>query len=123
MYGEWKEVGVGISVDTNGSGGQTVDSLYIATDFAHRSDTGPFITGVAYDDLDEDGFYTPDAGESLEGVSVEVFQAGTSTLVNSTTTFASGGYRAEVPIGTYDVVFSGSGVSARVRSVAVLASV
>ena len=62
-------------------------------------------------------------GEALEGVSVEVFEAGTSTLVNSTTTFASGGYRTEVPIGTYDVVFSGSGIRARVRSVAVLASV
>jgi serralysin len=123
MYGEWKEVGVGISTDTNGTGGQTLDSLYIVTDFAHRSDTGPFITGVAYDDLDEDGFYTPDAGEALGGVSVEVFEARTSTLVNSTTTFASGGYRTEVPIGAYDVVFSGSGVNAKVRSIAVLASV
>jgi uncharacterized protein YkwD len=123
MYGEWKEVGVGISTDTDDIEDEAWDSLYIVTDFAHRSDTGPFITGVAYDDLDEDGFYTPDAGEALEGVSVAVFEAGTSTLVNSSTTFASGGYRIEVPVGTYDVVFSGSGVNAQVSSVAILPSV
>jgi hypothetical protein len=56
-------------------------------------------------------------------VTVSVYQAGTSTLVDSTTTFASGGYSVEVPIGTYDVRFSGSGVSGRVNSVEVLASV
>lgn len=120
MYGEWKEIGVGISEGTDDGG--SADSLYIVTDFAHRSDTGPFITGVAYDDLDEDGFYTPDAGEALGGVTVEAFLAGTSTLVASTTTFASGGYSLDVAIGTYDVVFSGSGIYEEMDSVAVLAS-
>jgi hypothetical protein len=123
MYGEFKEVGVGIDVDTDFLNGDDWDSLYIVTNFAHRSDRGPFITGVAYDDLDQDGFYTPDAGEALGAVTVSVYQAGTSTLVDSTTTFASGGYSVEVPIGTYDVRFSGSGVSGRVNSVEVLASV
>jgi len=106
MYGEWKEVGVGIAEGPEGS----FDSLYISIDFAHRSDTGPFLTGVAYDDVDGDDFYTPDAGEPLGGLLVQAFGAGTATLVDSTNTFASGGYSLELPVGTYDVRFSGPGI-------------
>ena len=106
MYGEWKEVGVGIAEGPEGS----FDSLYISIDFAHRSDTGPFLTGVAYDDVDGDDFYTPDAGEPLGGLLVQAFGAGTATLVDSTNTFASGGYSLELPVGTYDVHFSGPGI-------------
>jgi hypothetical protein len=76
MYGEWKEVGVGISEgqDVNFVCAGLADSLYVTIDFAHRSDTGPFLTGVAYRDLDMDDFHTPDAGEALGGLDVEVFE-------------------------------------------------
>ncbi len=105
MYGEWKEIGVGINEGLDGS----FDSVYIVTNFAHRSDTGPFITGVAFDDQDGDDFYTPDFGEAIGGMTVEAFTAGTANLVNSTTTLPSGGYKIEVPVGTYDVKFSQGG--------------
>jgi serralysin len=121
MYGEWKEVGVGIDVGTDGSPGNLSDSLYIAVDFARRSDTGPFITGVVYDDLDHDSFYTPDAGEARGGVTVTAYAAGTQNPVGSTSTFASGGYRIQVPIGSYDVRFSGPGIAATVSGVVVAA--
>jgi hypothetical protein len=117
MYGEWKEVGVGIAEGPEGS----FDSLYITINFAHRSDTGPFLTGVAYDDGDGDDFYTPDAGEALGGVAVQAFAAGTQTLANSTSTFASGGYSLELPVGTYDVRFSGPGIDETFQDVVLAA--
>jgi hypothetical protein len=53
LYGEWKEIGIGIVEGEDGAG--SMDSLYLVQNYAHRSDTGPFLTGVAYDDLDDDG--------------------------------------------------------------------
>ncbi len=112
MYGEFQEIGVGVSEGLDLCGpppGEDCDSLYIVTNFAHRSDNVSFVTGVAYVDLDQDGFYTPDIGEPLAGLTVEVFDVNTSNLVTSTTTFASGGYSVEVEKGIYDIVFSGMG--------------
>ena len=116
MYGEWQVVGVGVNEGMdltvpNEQGGPW-DSLYVVTDFAHRADQGPFITGVAYDDLDGDDFYTPDAGEARGGLLVEVFRAGTETLVGSALTYGSGGYAVKVTPGrrSYDVVFSDDGI-------------
>jgi MYXO-CTERM domain-containing protein len=107
LYGEWQEVGVGIreGVDPGPN-----DSLYVVIDFAQRADRGPFLTGVAYADLDDDGFYTPDAAEARGALLVQAFEAGTANLVASTATFASGGYSLALGVGTYDVRFSGSGV-------------
>ena len=111
MYGEFREVGVGISTGMDVAGvvcTAPCDSIYIVTNFAHRSDRGPFLTGVAYDDLDGDGFYTPDAGEALGMLLVEVSEQGGP--VGSTTTFASGGYSIALPVSPgYDVRFSGQG--------------
>lgn len=118
LYGEWKEIGVGISQGTDPG---PLDSMYVGFDFAHRSDTGPFITGVAFDDLDSDGFYTPGAGEALGGLLVEAHVAGGGSLADSTTTFASGGYSLDVPVGSYDVTFTGPGISETVLGVGVAA--
>jgi hypothetical protein len=41
-------------------------STLITQDFAYSDAEGPFLTGVAYDDLDMDDFYTP--GEGLGGL-------------------------------------------------------
>jgi hypothetical protein len=109
MYGEWKEIGLGMIEGADASG--TQDSIYIVQNFAHRSDTGPFLTGVAYDDADMDGFYTPDAGEALCGILVTVYDAGTANVAGSTSTMTAGGYNVELPIGLYDVVATGTGVN------------
>jgi len=120
LYGEWKEVGIGI-IEGIDSGG-LFDSVYIVQNFAHRSDTGAFLTGVAYIDVDEDGFYTPNAGEALGGIAITVFEAGTSTLVGSTSTMMAGGYRIELPIGNYDIQAAGSNVAATYFDIAILGS-
>jgi len=120
LYGEWKEVGIGI-VEGQDDGGSS-DSVYIVQNFAHRSDTGPFLTGVAYDDVDADGFYTPNGSEALGGIAVNVYYTGTSTLAGSTTTLDAGGYSVELGIGLYDVIASGSGWSQSYWDVPILAS-
>ena len=107
MYGEWQETGVGISTGTDQVDGDTWDSVYIVHDFAHQAGD-PFLTGVAFDDADLDNFYSP--GEGRSGLGVEAYLAGTGTMVNSTTTFASGGYSLQLPAGSYDVRFFGQDI-------------
>lgn len=97
-----KEAGIGAETgiyEPNGTGRKTVMTIQ---EFA-VSDTDAFLTGVAYEDFDRDDLYTP--GEGLGGVTVTahapdggMFQA---------TTWASGGYRLELPRGTYSVRFEG----------------
>ena len=120
LYGEWKEIGIGI-VEGIDAGG-TQDSVYFVQNFAHRSDTGPFLTGVAYDDLDQDGFYTPGAGEALGNITLTVYDAGTNNFVAAGTTLAAGGYSIELGIGVYDVVASGSALAETYEGVAILGS-
>lgn len=113
LYGEWREIGVGVLEGVNVDPVQgTFDGLYTVAHLAHRSDRGPFLTGVAFDDLDGDNTYTPDAGEALGGITVDVLQPGTETVLFSTLTTASGGYQLQVPLGMYDVRFSGVGIEA-----------
>ena len=78
--------------------------------YAYRADDA-FITGVAFDDLDGDGFYTPGTGEALGGVPVHVYDSQTKLLVSSSQTFASGGYNFQLADGIYDVVFDAPGGS------------
>ena len=106
LYGEWREAGIGIS--TGPYNGGTYDSFYMVSDLAHQAGN-PLLTGVAYKDLDGDNFYTPGIGEALGGLTVQAFRAG--TLVGSTATFRSGGYSLRLPLGSYDVLFSGPGLS------------
>jgi hypothetical protein len=120
LYGEWKEIGIGLIEGSDDDG--TADSLYLVQNYAHRSDTGPFLTGVAYDDWDQDGFYTPGTGEALADVQVTAYVAGTQQPVASTTTMDAGGYNLELPIGVYDVVAMGPGFSLSYAGVAIQGS-
>jgi hypothetical protein len=120
LYGEWKEIGIG-TAEGSDDGGQT-DSLYIVQSYAHRSDKGPFLTGVAYDDVDEDGFYTPGTGEARGDIVVTAYDAGTNDFVAATQTMSSGGYSLELAIGVYDVVATGPDVDETYPGVAILAS-
>jgi uncharacterized protein YkwD len=100
---------VGISITPESNPGTGVGPLVITQDFGSRSGSA-FFTGVIYSDPGN-YFYAP--GKGLSGVTVRAFNAGTSTLRASTTTFGSGGYTLQAPAGTYDVTFSGGALLGR----------
>jgi uncharacterized protein YkwD len=77
---------------------------YYTVDTASTSDGRPFLTGVAFNDVNGNGKY--DIGEGRRGVRVNV--AG----VGMVTTFASGGYSLRLNPGRYTVTASGGGLKA-----------
>ena len=100
MDDDFREAGFGVL-----AGAFTGYNAVIATqDFAYDA-SGPFLTGVAYDDrlAFRDEFYTP--GEGLGGITVIALRDGGGTY--TTTTAPAGGYTLEVPAGTYTVRFEG----------------
>jgi len=95
-------ISVGFSPDYTPLGG--FPSNVVTIDFGSNSQ-GPILTGVAYDDFDNNAFYTP--GEGLSGLTVSAFIAGTTTLKASTTTLDAGGYSLNLGAGTYDLQIDG----------------
>ncbi len=77
----------------------------VTVDFGANSN-GSFLTGVAYNDLDSDNFYSP--GEGLGGLTVTAYNAGTSDVVAATTTLDAGGYTLNLGNGLYDVEITGA---------------
>ncbi len=74
------------------------------------TDPANFFFGVVYDDKNTNGQWDPfnDSDpnrESLAGVPYEVFNANTTTFIDSGETFANGGYSFNIADGTYDIVF------------------
>jgi uncharacterized protein YkwD len=101
-----QELGIGI---VQGSGPY---HYYYTIDSGYTADPRPFLTGVIYKDLNNNGKYDP--GEGLGGVTITVSGVGT------TTTFSTGGYSLQLDPGTYTVTASGGGLSGPVsRSVTV----
>ena len=92
------EVGLGVleQTDPNANTGP----FLVTQHFGQRSGTGPFLTGVVIDDLNDDDFYG--FGEGLGGVSVEAVGINGTTGTFSTVTYATGGYTLEVANGTYE---------------------
>jgi hypothetical protein len=95
---------VGIGIVQNGSG--TYSDYYTIDTAQPAGNDNPFITGVVFNDANNNGQY--DAGEGLGGITVTVQGVG------STTTYATGGYQIQVAPGTYSVTFSGAGLTAPV---------
>lgn len=95
------EVGVGIR-----TGKYSIYNAVMATqDFAH-SGSAKFLTGVAFSDaVSADKFYTP--GEGLSSISIVATRDDNGQQFK-TTTWASGGYRLELPPGKYSVLASGA---------------
>lgn len=104
------EIGIGIVKGVNGIFGP----LSVTEDFATYWPTAvPFITGVAYYDLDGNGFYDP--GEGLGGITATV-----AGLTTGAVTAVSGGYSIPVPSnGIYSVTFSGPYFQATTSTVSV----
>lgn len=88
------------------------DALMVAENFG-RTGEAVFLTGVAYDDLNDNDFYTP--GEGLGGITVEASLQGLDKpILLSDITGTAGGYEIAATPGTYTVTFSGGGLAAPV---------
>ncbi|HMT14333.1 MAG TPA: CAP domain-containing protein, partial [Aestuariivirga sp.] len=99
----YKEVGISA---INGNYGGT-NGVMGTEDFA-KSGTASFLTGVTYNDTDNNDFYS--IGEGMGGRSVSLWQSGTQ--VGTTTSGAAGGYALGTTItGTLELRFSGSGLT------------
>lgn len=95
---DFNQAGFAIVLGSNGSIGPQVVTQKLSDSRV------PLITGVAYVEQDNNGFYTP--GEGRGGIRVEVQGAAFHAI-----TSISGGYAVPVPgDGTYLVTFSGEGI-------------
>ena len=62
------------------------------------------VAGIAFFDRDNNGAFTPTAGDSvLAGVPIELRARGTETVVASVETGTDGAFRVDVPVGTHDL--------------------
>jgi Ca2+-binding RTX toxin-like protein len=99
-----REVGIGMVPNTNSD--PSFGPNVLTEDFGSRGSSGSFILGVAYNDLDHDGFYS--VGEGLAGLTVSV--AGVSTSSTS-----SGGDALQTSAtGNQSVTLSGAGLAGTV---------
>lgn len=104
----FREIGIGVldgrNTVTNINGGVTnigkVGPQLVTFDFGARQTTQPFVTGVAYYDLNGNHFYDP--GEGIGGLTVSI--AGND---NFAVTANSGGYAVPTVDGPQTVTFSG----------------
>lgn len=115
---EFDEIGIGETTGAFTNDGTVYpESSLVTQNFAYSSGSpmpdGAFLTGVVYEDLDGDGFYTP--GEGIGGVEVRP-DSGPWFAVTS----ASGGYAIPVGLesGTIKVVFSSSELTTTEKLVA-----
>lgn len=107
MMGNFREIGVGQEIGSFTSNGTTYNASMVTENFA-RAGTRAFITGVAYQDKDGDGFY--DVGEGMGGVTFD-WRGDTG---NAAATQAAGGYGVAIPTGltgTAGVAVTSGGVT------------
>lgn len=106
IHGEYREVGLGVTLGMNTVGQTTVGPQLVTQNFGSQVGSSAYVTGVAFYDLNGNGFY--DLGEGIGGLTVNV----EGSLFHAVTT-ASGGYA--VPVATQDatreVTFAGLGLN------------
>ncbi len=110
----FSEIGIGALTgiftgqDSSGTS-RDFNALMTTQNFAHTDASSAFLTGVAFNDaVIDDDFYT--VGEGLSGISISAVRTDNAQSF-STTTYGSGGYQLELDPGTYEVSFSGGGLS------------
>jgi Cysteine-rich secretory protein family len=109
----FREVGIGVVNGSNGGSGGVGPQL-VTQDFGATGGLLPFVTGVVYRDLNNNGFYDP--GEGVGGVTVTI-----SNVNSYAVTAASGGYSVPVPgSGNYIVTFSGGSAPTSQQGVTVI---
>ncbi len=107
MNDAFKEVGLGVLPGTFSG----YNAVMTTQKFA-KSGTASYLTGVVFDDkVLNDDFYT--VGEGLSGITVTARRS-TDNAVFSTTTFGSGGYQLALAPASYQLTFSGGGLSSPV---------
>ncbi|MEM7497921.1 MAG: DUF4214 domain-containing protein [Pseudomonadota bacterium] len=102
MAPRYREVGIAEADGVFTSRGTDYNAAMLVYNFG-RSGSESFLTGVVYDDLDGDGFYS--IGEGRSGISVSI--AGVASAVSA----AAGGYGLAKGSGQATVTFSGGGLS------------
>ncbi|MCB2079743.1 MAG: tandem-95 repeat protein [Novosphingobium sp.] len=102
MWADMTEIGIDVTRETNPS--TQVGEYVVTQDFGDRGKL--FVLGVAYNDSDNDDFYS--MGEGRGDLTVKVGAA-------STTTYASGGYSLEISAGERTIQLSGGGLSGTVN--------
>jgi Cysteine-rich secretory protein family len=109
----FREVGVGVVLGSSGGSGGVGPQL-VTQDFGTVGGLLPFVTGVVYRDLNNNGFYDP--GEGLGGVTVTIANVNSYAV-----TASSGGYSVPVPgSGNYAVTFNGGSAPTTQKNVSVL---
>lgn len=107
MYEMYKEIGIGTATGTDqNASNQTRDSMYLVQNFGKSSIvTNGILTGLAYNDLDSNNFFTParTPSESITGLTVQARQGGIT--VASVAAFETGGYSLPLAAGLYQIFF------------------
>jgi uncharacterized protein YkwD len=104
LSGNYREIGIAITAENDSR--TQVGPLVISQEFGNRTalDNRAWLLGVAFQDLNSDGFYQ--AGEGLSGIEVEVRAANQPNGIPViTTTLDAGGYQTLLSPGQYQVNF------------------
>ena len=108
----FREVGIGVVLGSNGGSGGVGPQL-VTQDFGTVGGLLPFVTGVVYRDLNNNGFYDP--GEGVGGVTVTIANVNSYAV-----TASAGGYSVPVPgSGNYTVTFSGGSAPTTQKAVSI----
>lgn len=94
----FREIGVGFTIGQY----HGYESVFITQDFAATA-SNPFLTGVAFEDLDGDKRY--DINEGLSNLTVSIQNNNTGAII-TTQTGPAGGYELELTSGSYTVNFT-----------------
>lgn len=105
LNGDHKEIGIGVETGTFTDASGNSNALMVTQNFA-LSGSASYLTGVVIDDQDGDRFY--DIGEGRGGATIT---ATGSAGIFETSTWDAGGYRLELPPGSYDVTVTLGGES------------
>jgi uncharacterized protein YkwD len=118
LSGNYREIGLAITAENDSK--TQVGPLVITEDFGSRTalDNKAWLLGVAFQDLNSDGFY--EAGEGVGSVNVEVRAVNQPTSAPIiTTTLDAGGYQTLLNPGQYQVNFLKSGQLLQSQTVAI----
>jgi hypothetical protein len=107
IHGDYREIGIGAIFGTNRVQNRTVGPQVVTQNFGSQLGSSAYITGVAYYDLNSNGFYDP--GEGIGGIHVQASGAASHAVTSN-----SGGYA--IPVTTansqYTVNFTGANLQA-----------
>jgi uncharacterized protein YkwD len=104
LSGSYREIGIAVTAENDSR--TQVGPLVISQEFGNRTalDNKAWLLGVAFQDLNIDGFYQ--AGEGVSGIDVEVRAASQpNSAPVITTTLDAGGYQTLLTPGEYQVNF------------------